>query len=468
MNHIKDVQMVTFFRMILGLGGALLLALPAIAQESVPADTDQIVQTQAETEPLRENTGPPVYVIPALTFQAAMSYALAHSPSLQAAQYRQQGASAQASARLDGTPNPVLSVEAEDFLGNGPARGVNSMQITTTVSQELELGKKFSGRKKVRSLKREAADVALDIQRRQVLGEVAMGFVEVLAQQVRVEHAAEMVRLSHKTVETVTAQVDAGRSTEMEIEKAEVELALSSLHELAAKRALESARVRLAAACGSREVFFGEVVGALDAASELPPLSDLLARMAQHPELRDAAVRVQVQQALADMEKANRIPNLTVDLGYRYNNAASNHALVAGVGIPIPLLDRNRGNIDAAAKEVLSAQSDVEMLDTELTKLIVSEYYNVQFQMERMTVLHETISPRVTATFAAVEEGYRIGRFGYLDLLDAQRTLFEVEHMVLDAQIQYQLSRILLNRIAGIPFSAIMFSADATRAKDSQ
>lgn len=398
---------------------------------------------------------------PPLTLSGAMAHMQTNSAVLQAAAYQQEADIARAASKWDGTPNPELSLEAEDFLGNGVAHGVDSFQITTSVSQEMELGKKVTHRKNVRASRRDVSALIRALVQQNLRGEVALAFLDVLAQQARLKHAKEMVALSQKTVETITAKVEEGRSAGMEQEKARVEFSLAKLTESDAARALDAAKVSLSAVCGKDAVFFSDVIGYLNTTSELPELNELLSRVQKHPALLVANATVRHQQALADAEKANGIPNVTFALGFRWNNASSNHAMVAGVGMPIPLMDRNRGNIDGATKEVQRAESEMDAKKTELVKALTTGYQMLAYELQRLEILQNEIIPSVETTFSAVEEGYRIGRFGYLDLLDAQRTLFEVKNMLLDTLVHYQAARIILNRTAGLPISKNMFDGAA-------
>ena len=410
------------------------------------------------------HTGP---VLEKLTLSKAFHTAMTQSPVLKSAAHQLAAEQARVNAPNDGRPNPGLSVEAEDFLGGGELRGVDSLQITTSLSQEVELGKKAAHRRRQRESAKNLTAINLEIARQQLRADVAMAFLDVLAQQERVKHAKEMVQLAEKTVATIAAQVEAGRSTGMEQDKASVEFTLAQLREKEAVRDLDSARVRLSAACGISDTFFNAVSGDLSVISELPNLQELVDTALAHPQLKQSDAFVRLQQATAGIQKGNGVPNVTFDVGFRWNNATANPALVAGVQVPLPVFDRNRGNIAAASSDVARAQSDAQTLAIAIHSEIVTAYQTLRFELERLKVLREEISPSVNDTFLAVAEGYGIGRFGYLDLLDAQRTMFEIRTMVLDAMVKYQAARITLSYTVGIPVSEALFTASAEPTKET-
>ena len=57
------------------------------------------------------------------------------------------------------------------------------------------------------------------------------------------------------------------------------------------------------------------------------------------------------------------------------------------------------------------------------------------------------------SAFAAIEEGYRLGRFDYLEVLDAQRTLVAAEVQHFRALANMQKSVALVERLIGVPFA---------------
>ena len=57
--------------------------------------------------------------------------------------------------------------------------------------------------------------------------------------------------------------------------------------------------------------------------------------------------------------------------------------------------------------------------------------------------------PEAVQAFEAAQEGYRQGKFSYLMVLDAQRTLFELKQQYIDTLADYHTSRAALERLVG-------------------
>ena len=391
-----------------------------------------------------------------LTLRAALDLALKHSPGLAALAYQQKADAAVLKAS-DGYPNPEVSVEMEDFLGSGVARGVRALQVTAVLSQQVQLGGKPGARRAVRRTKESLSSLEYEVGRQGLLAEVASAFLEVLAQQRRLANAGEMTELANETVSAIDIQMQAGRATPMEVDKAAIVRSLSSLAEEQSRRALLAARQTLAAVCGQEAAFFEEAQGSLEHLRPLPSLPSLLQGMGRHPRLRARAAQIRYQRDVLALEKSARVPDIALSAGLRWLHATRDRAIVAGVAIPLPLWDRNEGAIGAAAYAKLRAEQESASERLTMIEDLTRAYHALALEHQRAKVLQREIHPKVAATFEATKEGYRIGRFGYLDLLDAQRTLFEVKQQTLDALVAYHRAAIRLAQIAATPIRLTLF-----------
>ena len=70
-----------------------------------------------------------------------------------------------------------------------------------------------------------------------------------------------------------------------------------------------------------------------------------------------------------------------------------------------------------------------------------------------MTALRSAVLPGSQQTFEAVSEGYRLGRFGYLDVLDSQRTLIGAGSQYLRALSDYHKAIANVERLIGAPLA---------------
>ena len=392
-----------------------------------------------------------------LTLSDALDTALQNNPRLAA--WGHQVAADEALLQGDEAyPNPELEVDVEDFLGSGEARGVDALQVTASLSQEVQLGGKPGARREVKTARKEISNLEYQIKKQLLMADVATAFLEVLAHERRLANAQEVELLAAETVRAFEYQVEAGRGAPIEVDKAAIVFSLASLAREQAQRARHVGRQRLAAVCGKEQIFFGELVGSLETIAPLLSLDALLERIESSPTVMARAAELRHKKALFELARANRVPDISFSLGYRWMNAAKDSALVAGVAIPLPFVNRNQGPIGAAAELRDKSGKESEHQRIQLVRELIETYHLLAIEQKRATVLRKEIYPRAEATFEAVREGYRIGRFGYLDLLDAQRTLFEIKEQALEALIAYQRTAVQIARIAALPISPDKFT----------
>jgi cobalt-zinc-cadmium efflux system outer membrane protein len=120
-----------------------------------------------------------------------------------------------------------------------------------------------------------------------------------------------------------------------------------------------------------------------------------------------------------------------------------------GFSVPLPLFNRNQGSIKEAEHLMAKAGEERRATDVQLHATLTESYQNLSAALEAITALNENILPAATQTFASINEAYRQGKFGYLDVLDAQRTLFEARQQYLDALASYHESVAGIERTIG-------------------
>ena len=68
-----------------------------------------------------------------------------------------------------------------------------------------------------------------------------------------------------------------------------------------------------------------------------------------------------------------------------------------------------------------------------------------------MTILHNDVLPKAQRAFEAARQGYQQGKFDYLHLLDAQRTLFQTQAQYVDSTEAYHKAQADVQRLTGRP-----------------
>lgn len=411
-------------------------------------------------EPDSPATSGSVVTVPdQLTMASAMALALKKNPSLAgfSAEIRARDAAALQAGLL---PNPELGVEMENFGGKDALEGVDGAETTMAFSQLVELGGKRGNRRKVATLDKTLAEWDYQSKKLDVLAATAKAFVEVLIAQEQVALNGDLLKLAEQTTTAVSEKVDAGKVSPVEKSRAQIELAAARTEANKAVRELEAARRRLAGFWGGERVDFGRAVGQLGDISTLPDEESLKAFLGNNPDMARWAAELERSEAALNLARSEAVPDLTLSAGVRNFQETDDNAFVVGVSIPIPFFNRNQGGVSEARARVDKAQSEQRAAKVGLVTGLSDTWQSLSAAYTEAVGLRDEILPSAQSTYESTELGYREGKLDFLQMLDAQRTLFTVKRQYLLALGSYHLASIDMERLVGVPLSDIKNNKD--------
>lgn len=357
--------------------------------------------------------------------EQAIRRALTGNPSIQAlrAEVRAREAEiTQAATR----PNPELDFEVENFAGTGSTRGLDGAEITTALTQPLEIGGKRSKRTRVAEIEAEVHQAELLSKEREIAIEADRAFTSLL-------EAAEIKRLSEanlaraeENLATLESLLEAGDRGRIDVNKAK--LAVSEAREL-----LAEARAGEAIAASELSSTWGGGGSKLAAADSLsaPKGSNSTAKgdeaVSGHPALRKADHLLSLARANHELEKAKRYSDIEVGGGVRELRDEGETAAVVGVSVPLPVFDRNKGNIRAAEERVARAEAERRAIESQLrtqyekmsTELLAAQTRVAEFDSSTIEAARQSLQDTT--------EAYAAGKASLLEVLDARKTLFGIE-----------------------------------------
>lgn len=352
-------------------------------------------------------------------------------------------------------PNPELATEVEDFAGSGDRKGFDGSQTTLSFAQLIELGGKRAKRMRAAELERDLATWDFEATRLAVLTDTTKAFVATLALQERAALSDELLRIANESLATVRAAVRAGATSPVEASRAAVAAEQVAIERERASRALEAARFALAATWGARAAQFDRVSGDLASAPALPAYEALSRALAENPDLARWSTEVAAREAALARERAQRVPDVTIALGPRYYAEGSSSALVAGFSVPLPLWNRNRGGILSAVYRLKRAAAEQAAAEVAAEAQLKAAYEALAVSRAEVNSLRERVLPAAESAYAGALSAYRTGRFRYLEVLDAQRTLFEIRGREIDALAAYHDAAADLERLTGTPLAEL-------------
>jgi cobalt-zinc-cadmium efflux system outer membrane protein len=307
----------------------------------------------------------------------------------------------------------------------------------------LELGGKRGARVAVATAQLGRAALEAEIARADLRLRVTQAYNEASAAERRLEIARAQVGIAAEALRAAQVRVRAGRASPLEEQRADVARIAA---EGAAERAGRSAEV----ASGNLARLLNIPVTALDlgwfdrveGAGPPRPVTagSTLAAAAARADLSTASAQIR-------LARSQRVPDVTVSASARRLEQTNDVAAVFGVSIPLAVFNRGRAAVDVstAQRDQADALRRVALLD--------AEQAIAQAQAEAAnaaTTARNASGPALAAAQEAARIariGYREGKFGQLDLLDAERTLSDTRTAAIDALAAYHDAQARLERL---------------------
>jgi outer membrane protein, heavy metal efflux system len=149
------------------------------------------------------------------------------------------------------------------------------------------------------------------------------------------------------------------------------------------------------------------------------------------------------------VERGKAIRDVKLGAGVRHHNDTDATALVAAVSVPLQVFDRNSGAIAAAERRVAKAEHEAGAARTQLIASLVEALGALKVAATLVEALEKDVLPAAQTAFDRVQIGYNEGRFDILNLLEAQRSVFEARLELVTAQANYEKARVLVESLIG-------------------
>jgi len=385
----------------------------------------------------------------ALTLDDVRTRALAASPELVSGESEIRAR--EAHARQAGLPpNPELRTDLENVGGTGDRESFEETETTVRLSQRIELGGKRGKRRRVAELGQALAGWDLEATKLAVVANATKAFAHALAAEARLRLADDLAATARRSAEAVATRIKAGGAPPAEAARARVASAQSDITRQRAARAVVSTRRQLAATWGDMDVT-ARLEGRLDQMSPLPTLPDLEARLDATPELARWTTELDERTSTMALEEAGRIPDVTVGAGPRYFSDNDDTAFVFELSVPLPVFDRNQGAIAEAAHRLEKARADRDAAARNARTTLASAWADLAAAHDQATSLRDAVVPAATRALDVVRAAYGQGALSFDDVLDAQRTLFELRVQYVDALEAVQVQTAEVERLTGGP-----------------
>ncbi|MBK7381071.1 MAG: TolC family protein [Ignavibacteriales bacterium] len=386
-----------------------------------------------------------------ITLQEAVDSALINNPNLKAFEYEISSLE-KIKTQAGLSPNPEANFEAEDFLGGKELSGITGSQYTLSGSQLFELGGKRSSRINLAEKEINSAQGNYELIKLDVIAQVKSAFFGLYQIHHQILLQQKFIQINEEILKTVSERVKAGRTSPAEESKVKVALINSQIELQRLQRSYSSAQTKLNSLLGT---VGKNLVPSTDLFEQLftpPNREDVLEELENIPSIKNLGNESNFRKAQLQLEKSQAIPDLTASLGVRYLNELKTNSFVAGLSIPLPIFNRNQGNIQSAEVRIQQMDEIINSRKLTVISLLNTSFNNLLSAYNNAVQLRENILPESEKAYEITRQGYLQGRFAFIDLLDAQRTLFETQTQYLLELSDYYNSLIEIENVTGKPF----------------
>lgn len=383
----------------------------------------------------------------ALGLQEALARALKHNKELAAFDHRldEQVGRVQQSGLM---PNPELGLIVEDVVGSGSYNSFDSAQTTLSLEWALERNLR---RRRVGAAEARSAMLISDaeILRLDIAAETALRFLSSLANQSQLMSASDAVVLAEDTVVAVKRRVEAGKAPSLELIRAEAELATAQLARGGIAHELSSSYRRLAAQWGETKPAFTQVDGDLLRLPVPQPFVSITSRIEGNPQIARLLSEERVAKADQRLAEARTWPALRPVVGVRHYAATDDVAVVAGLKVPLPLFNRNQGQIAATGAALARTRADAEAARVRVHTALFEVYQELQHHLHRAETLRDEIVPRLAQALDETRRGYKQGRYSYFEWRSVQADLLAARSALVEDSVGAHRRVISLERLTG-------------------
>ena len=317
-------------------------------------------------------------------------------------------------------------------------------EISAMLSQSIPLGGKRKQEIVLRNLQLKQARLEYDILKQEKLEEAYAIFMGILHLQKLQIFQNDRVLVSKDLLNAVSRKVEAGKLSPAEKSRARIQLYQEKLTLRDIKSSLISAWNLLSTFWGEEHSSFTVAEGNLTEISTIPSLISLEVT----PAIRLSYLMVEIQQANIKLEKANGVPDIELGGGVKLSDLPGN-TYQFGLSIPLPIFNRNQGNIGSAKSELKKALFDLKEVEIQVQTILFRLKTELEVLASEIDILKNDIIPEAQAAYTTISEGYLNGRFTYLDVVDAQRMWFESREQYIGALKNYHINILELDRIMG-------------------
>lgn len=317
-------------------------------------------------------------------------------------------------------PNPTLGYFGQQLADR------NTDQHGVYLEQEFVRGNKLELNRAVLSHTSSAQRWEIETQRNRVLTDVRVRFYEAIAAQQQLDATRNFETVARRGVDVALDRQKAEEGTLIEVLQSKTLLSEITLAAERSEAAYIGAWKDLAAIAGMAESTPARLVAELDTPDSSPDWSVAYSDIvSQSPELSTANALVCEKAALLKRQQVQMVPNITGQLGAGYDNGTDSGMINVQVSAPIPVWNKNSGNISAAYADYTRAIENVNRIEQSIKSRLARVAQDFDMSIAAVKKYEDEIIPQASESLDLSEQAYQAGELDFLQVLIVRRSYYE-------------------------------------------
>lgn len=346
-------------------------------------------------------------------------------------------------------PNPQVTLTAENFGGSGSYSSYEAAETTASITQPIPLGNRLYYQKKATYGDYLASLAQIQVYKATLYINVGMTYVDALYAGQWHQVTKKLMRLNQDIVAAIDRRVKAGAGAELDLRLAQVRLGDARIQEKKAARDALAQRAKLSRLLGD-----GLRVDRPLVDKGLPDVtlkwSELIKKLPQSPQLQQVQVQLQAKRATITAVKKEVWPNLNIQLGGRHFEDDGSNAAVASVYAQVPVFDRNQGKILTAEAQYTQTTHMYQGARLDVRQNVYTVFLQAQQSQYEASLVTNSLLPLARKSIILAQDGYKMGRYTYIELSLSLNTLFEEERHYQQAHADFHKTLIQLTGLLGL------------------
>jgi cobalt-zinc-cadmium efflux system outer membrane protein len=327
--------------------------------------------------------------------------------------------------------NPIVGYQGQQLADRG------TDQHLIFAEQEFVTADKLNLNRRVQNEALRAQLQELEAQRIRVATDIRTRYYEALGFQKQLELIQEFRKLLDKGYDLAQLRLKAAEGSKIDVLQAKVQRSELDLISRQTQARYDAAWREMAAITGIQNLAPRTLSGSFDNVATSMQWEDIASNLVTtSPEYAAAQARISQAQAELNRHGVQAIPNITAQFGAGVDNGTNSGMMNLQVGAPIPVFNKNQGNIAAARAEYCRAVMEAKRIEQSIRARLAAVSREFESALEASKSYSSDILPSAEEALTLAEAAYKAGEMDFIQVLVARRTYFESNLQYVNAQAQ--------------------------------